>query len=45
LGIAAAAAIGATLFMVSGYGAVCVLAASFSVMAAVLLMWVEEPRA
>ena len=45
LGIAVAAAVGATLFTVRGYGAVCVLAASFSVIAAVLLLWVEEPGA
>ncbi|MGH9460182.1 MAG: MFS transporter [Vicinamibacteria bacterium] len=45
LGIAVAAAVGATLFTVRGYGAVCLLAASFSVIAAVLLRWVEEPRA
>jgi predicted MFS family arabinose efflux permease len=45
LGIAVAAAVGATLFTVRGYGAVCLLAASFSVVAAVLLLLVEEPEA
>lgn len=45
LGIAVAAAVGGTLFTVRGYGAVCILAASFSVMAAFLLLWVEEPGA
>lgn len=43
LGIAVAAAVGASLFTVKGYGAVCVLAASFSAVAAILLLWVEEP--
>ena len=45
LGIAVAAATGAVLFTVRGYGAVCILAAAFSLIAALLLLWVEEPRA
>lgn len=43
LGIAVSAAAGASLFAVSGYGAVCILAAAFSLVAALLLLWVEEP--
>jgi len=45
LGIAVSAATGAALFTVRGYGAVCIFAATFSVVAALLLLWVEEPRA
>ena len=45
LGIAVSAATGAALFTVRGYGAVCIFAATFSVIAALLLLWVEEPRA
>jgi len=43
LGIAVSAAAGASLFAVKGYGAVCILAATFSLVAALLLLWVEEP--
>lgn len=44
LGIAVAAAAGAGLFNARGFAAVCLFAASLSVVAAVLLFWVEEPR-
>ena len=45
LGIAAAAAVGGPLFSSRGFGAVCILAAIFSLVAALLLLLVEEPKA
>jgi predicted MFS family arabinose efflux permease len=45
LGIAVSAAVGGPLFSSRGFGAVCILAATFSLMAALLLLLVEEPKA
>ena len=45
LGIAVSAAAGGFLFTNRGFGAVCILAAAFSLVAALLLLLVEEPKA
>jgi predicted MFS family arabinose efflux permease len=45
LGIAVAAAAGASLFAWRGFTAVCILAGIFSLVAALILRWVEEPAA
>jgi predicted MFS family arabinose efflux permease len=45
LGIAVAAAAGASLFAWRGFTAVCILAGIFSLVAALILRWVEEPTA
>ncbi len=44
LGIAVAAAVGGPLLSSWGFGAVCILAAAFSLTAALLLLLVEEPK-
>ena len=44
LGIASAAAVGGPLFSSRGFGAVCILAATFSLVAALLLLFVDEPK-
>ncbi len=45
LGIAVSAAAGGPLLASRGFGAVCILAAAFSLVAALLLLLVEEPKA
>ena len=45
LGIAVTAAVGGPLLDSRGFGAVCILAAGFSLVAALLLLLVEEPKA
>jgi predicted MFS family arabinose efflux permease len=45
LGIAVSVAVGGALFGIAGYGAVCILAACLSLLAALLLVWVKEPGA
>ena len=45
LGIAVSAAVGGPLLASRGFGAVCILAAAFSLVAALLLLLVEEPKA